>query len=361
MDVFPQLRAERCTRYRFRYSTCDRCQTACPHAAISLSEEGAAIDAALCQNCALCAAACPTEAWQADNLARVDLLKQAAGRREIAYACTPSQAEGDARIPCLGALDAVMLAYLARRGVKTELRGAWHCEACAHGARGGEQLAQALAGLELLRAGFLAEDWAEVIVTESGETPADAVVDAGRRHLFRRFAGRAAADLGNLDPPEQPLPIPLKAVRIAAPVSTVRRELLQVLWPKEGDGELAFDPILPLADVRLGQGCNACEACARACPTGALSVHENQARWELAFQFSRCVACGLCLEACQPLALNYAPAVSLETGRRSEAGALLSLDKRRCARCDRSFITADQETLCPVCAGDDQDFTSVFG
>jgi len=109
----------------------------------------------------------------------------------------------------------------------------------------------------LLRAGFLAEDWAEVIVTESGETPADAVVDASRRHLFRRFAGRAAADLGNLDPPEQPLPIPLKAVRIAAPVSTVRRELLQVLWPKEGDGELAFDPILPIPPRRDSAGFHA--------------------------------------------------------------------------------------------------------
>ncbi|OGT87975.1 MAG: hypothetical protein A2286_09310 [Gammaproteobacteria bacterium RIFOXYA12_FULL_61_12] len=357
MNLVPQFRRERCVRYRYRYSACDRCREACPHGAVSLSDEGAAIDPALCQNCALCAAACPAEAWNAEALPRIEILKQTLGRAAFSFACTPSQEEGDARVPCLGALDASILAYLAGRGISVELKGGGHCGDCPQGAKGAAMLGLALEGLAQLRESLGNEGWPSLLLTEKeGRGEGDGQpVDTARRQLFRRFAGHAFTGT------EQD-PAPHKAIRIAAPLSTVRRELIQAIWPTEIEGEIPLENSLPLAEVRLGPGCNACEACARVCPTGALAIRENQLRWELRFQFNRCVACGVCLEACQPDALSFAEKAPLALGRGGKEGMpLRALDKRRCSRCDRLFITLGREQLCPTCDGDAQDMASIFG
>ncbi len=361
MQVAPQFRRERCLRYRYRYSDCARCLDACPHEAVSLSDEGATLDPARCQNCALCVGACATEALVAENRPPIDLLRQAAGRTDFAFACAPSGEAGDARVPCLGALDGTMLAYLASRGVAVELRGAGHCGDCPHGVKGAALARSALDAQERLHAGLGGDAWPKAALAQAAEESTAPKTDPARRHLFRRLAGRAAGEVAQANAPLQPDPVPLKAVRAAAPHSTVRRELIQAIWPKEGEGELPCDPLLPLAEVRLGTGCNACEVCARACPTGALAVRESQARWEIAFRAARCVACGLCLEACQPGALAFADAVSLAAPRRAEGVTLLGLDKRRCTGCDRFFITAGDESLCPACEGDGEDFASIFG
>lgn len=363
MRIAPEFRRERCVRYRYRYSECSRCREACPHAAVTLSGEGAAIDPASCRNCALCVAACPTEAWSAENLPHIELLKQATGNSHFVIACEPSQAAGDARVPCLGALDAALLAYLVSRGVTIELKGSWHCGECPQGGKGAAMREFAREGLERLSAGIGDGKWAAIAQAEPemAEKKTAPQLNTSRRHLFRRFAGRAVAEVARLDAPLQQAPAPLKAVRVAAPFSTVRRELVQAIWPAAGEGELPCDTALPFAEIKLRPGCTACEACARVCPTGALAIRESRMRWELAFQFNRCVACGVCLEACQPGVLDFAAAVPLAAGRNKEAVSLRALDKRRCTRCDRFFITSGAEALCPVCGGDDQDFASIFG
>lgn len=76
--------------------------------------------------------------------------------------------------------------------------------------------------------------------------------------------------------------------------------------------------------------------------------------------FNRCVACGVCLEACQPGVLDFAASVSFAAGRNKEA-PLHTLDKQRCARCDRFFISPAPAEICPICEGDDADFSSIFG
>src|SRR4030065_691824 len=119
----PEYRASRCTHFRYRYSGCSRCADVVPHEAVALSDEGIKISAAACQTCALCAAACPTEALLADNLPRIEVLKRTAKRPEVIFACAPSELQGDEIVPCLGGLDAAMLAYLANRGAAVTLAG----------------------------------------------------------------------------------------------------------------------------------------------------------------------------------------------------------------------------------------------
>lgn len=361
MQASPEFRRERCTRYRFSYSECSRCHDACPHAAISLSDEGAAIDASRCQQCALCVAACPTEAWNTDKLPLIQLIKQATSKPEgFSMACTPSQAVADAIVPCLGALDATLLAYLAARKVKLELRGMWHCDSCPHGERGKAMLAYAREGFALLKDSAGGNHWGSIteadLPTQQHKAP---TVNHDRRQLFRRAFGRAL-DEALKDAPSAP--VPLKAVRVAAPLSTIRRELLQIVWPRQGEGEFPLGDSLPASRLEARESCNNCELCVRVCPTGAMGLAENNAAWRLTFQFNRCVGCDVCVEACQPNALAYLPSAPLALGLAKEPVTLLNRPKLRCKRCDRFFMpTRTDETLCPICDRDDKDFDWVFG
>lgn len=364
--AYPTVHANRCVRYRFRYSACTRCEEACPHQALSLSDEGAVIDWDRCQNCALCASACRTGTFQAVNLPRVELLKQAIGAERWTFVCAPSERSGNAVVPCLGALDPSLLAYLASRGVAVELVGSEHCASCSHAPQGSAQLALNLEGLSVLREALGGETWAPVTVLhEEGEnlnhdldTPAH-----DRRQFFRRVFGRAATHLVQAENGE-PISAPLKAIRAAAPFLSEQRELLQVLWPRKALAPitLAPHPALPLAQLTVAPGCTACEACARVCPTGALQVSESTQSWELVFRFARCVSCAACMEACQPGALRDSDPITIMAPYSAEGDIVFALPCRRCERCSRVFIPTEREAdTCAVCADDGESFTAIFG
>jgi ferredoxin len=363
MLTLPEFRATRCTRYRYRYSGCSRCAEACPHEAVELTDEGIRISESACQNCSLCAAACPTEALLSDNLPRIEILKRAAKLPEVTFACAPSEIKGDEIVPCLGGLDAAMLAYLAGRGVAVTLAGTQHCAECPHGAQGEAGLDLHLEAVEVLR-GIIGNDkWAEVSVPEGGETEAGkAGHNPSRRHLFRRFVGRGADKLTSPIYATEQQPVPLKAIRFAAPFSTAGRELLQILFEAKQEERLPLPahPALFAARVDIRPGCTACEVCARACPTGAMQIRESGTAWELGFQFSRCVGCGVCVEVCQPHVLSFLK--EIENLAKASAPVILhALGKQRCVRCDRFFISPAPAEICPICEGDDADFSSLFG
>lgn len=359
----PEYRVTRCTRYRYRYSECNRCAEACPHEAVELSGEGIRISASACRNCSLCAAACPTEALLADNLPRIEVLKRAAKFPEVIFACAPSELQGDEIVPCLGGLDTAMLAYLASRGVAVTLTGSRHCAECPHGARGEAQLGLNLEAVEMLRSVIGSDRWARIGVPDEGKYEAGkGGHDPSRRHLFRRFVGRGADQLTRPVSAAEAQPVPLKAIRFAAPFSTAGRELLQLLFDAKRDAQtpLPVHPALFAARVNIQPGCTACEACARACPTGAMQTRESGMAWELGFQFSRCVGCGVCVEVCQPHVLHFQEEME-NLAKEPDPVILHALGKQRCARCDRFFISPAPAEICPICVGDDTDFSSIFG
>ncbi|EKF8535706.1 4Fe-4S dicluster domain-containing protein [Escherichia coli] len=56
-----------CARQRFRFATCHACVEACPAQALTLTEEGIAVDAEQCIDCAVCQFICPQEAIRGVN------------------------------------------------------------------------------------------------------------------------------------------------------------------------------------------------------------------------------------------------------------------------------------------------------
>jgi ferredoxin len=360
----PAVRPTSCVRYRFRYSECQRCLEACPHDAIVLSDDGIRIAQERCQNCGLCTSACRTAALAAGNLPRVELLKQAIKQTRFSFACAPSGATGDATVPCLGAIDAAMLAYLAKRGIAVELRGSHYCAACPHGAKGATQLALNLEAAEALRQAAPEESWVSPQLVQAqehlaGEPASD--FQPGRRQLFRRLIGRGVDEIAGRAVPASDQPAPEMAIRAGPYVLPEMRELLQIVCkPKTGSAFVVLPhPALPMMGLQLAPGCTACEACFRACPTGALGIAETDTAWALTFEPDRCVACEVCVEVCQPRVLRVAAALDAAPG--SGKAALHRLGKQRCARCDRAFVAPEPRETCAICADDEEAFNAIFG
>jgi len=382
VNAVPQIQATRCVRYRFRYSDCRRCERACPHEAIRLSDEGVAIAGESCRGCGLCVSACRTEAFGTASLAPLGLIEKARGQSSFSIACAACGADADAIVPCLGALGPALLAYLVKQGTELNLAGSGHCASCVHGASGSEQLALNLDALEALRvadakglsgtlhaahsgmspSGGRAGSWAGIALLDQKRGSADRGDErrAARRQFFRRFA--TVGETAPHNPRAPPgLAAPLRAIRAARVAPSAQRDLLQMLGLADVQAPLAAHPSLPAGDLRLEPGCTGCEACARACPTGALQVRENAEAWALGFDAGLCVACGVCVETCKPRVLQLREEVAAARFAKRPPVALHGLPKRRCKRCDRSFVTETGSALCDVCAGDEQDFNAIFG
>lgn len=371
----PSLRSSQCTRYRYRYSACQRCSDACPHEAIALNDEGAEVDTNKCQNCALCISACPTGAWSSSNFKILDLLRQAIKQPTWSIACSPSGASADAIVPCLGAVDGVTLAYLAKRGIPATLHGQWHCGDCAHGKTGAAQLTLSLDAVDVLHQSALdgATDpetikWAmpqfapspKALSRGQDEKPAAKFAPA-RRQLFRRLIGRGIDEIILAAPQAEYQPAPEKAIRPGPYAITERRELLQIVTQQKNGQTfpVRLHDALPLMQLTLQPGCTVCEACFRVCPTGALQIEENPDVWALQFHIDRCVACQACLEVCQPRVLDAE--ASFDARPEQPPRVLMSLNKQRCSRCDRHFVSAVPEKTCPVCRDDEDAFAALFG
>lgn len=362
MSATPELQSTRCTRFRFRYSECRRCEQACPHDALRLSDEGVSISVENCRRCGLCVGACRTEAFGMPELAPMRLIEKAHGRPGFAIACSPSGAEADAIVPCLGALGPALLAYLVKQGTALTLNGSDHCAQCAQGSRGREQLALNIEAVESLRVADGDGRWPDLSLARRDNASAAQADDrrAARRQFFRRLSNPGEA-VPRSEPHLASTAAPLRAIRAARVVPSAQRDLLQMLGLAEAGMPLTAHPSVPAGDLRLEPGCTGCEACARACPTGALQVRENDTAWALGFDAAKCVACGVCVETCQPRVLHLREAVAASAFAQREAVALKAVPKRRCTRCDRSFAVVSDSALCDVCAGDQEDFDTIFG
>lgn len=372
----PEFRPANCTRYRYRYSECRRCADACPHDAITLSDEGAALLADRCQNCALCISACHTKAWSSDDFKPIDILRTAIKKTSFSLACEPSGCQADALVPCLGAVDAVWLAYMAKRRIPVTLHGSGHCGQCAHGKTGAEQLRLNLEAVDLLAAAQIVDEasdtpesqWVMPTLAEDDRsasrqksTQVKSATGSARRSLFGRlFRGKLEPDLEN---PKKDLPalVPAKAIRAGAYMVSDQRELLQIVCKQKTDRPfiVAWHERLPLMQLSLQSGCTLCEACFRVCPTGAIQIEQNPHDWALTFQTDRCVACEVCLEVCQPRVLDAQVAFDARPGQ--PAITLIQQAMQRCSRCDRHFASPTPQKTCPICSDDEDAFDAIFG
>lgn len=374
----PEFRAERCARYRYTYSECNLCEEICPHQAITFRErqtlqpsndviaasyDGVEVSVDQCKSCGLCAAVCPTEALKVNTISAEHLLKVAGSAKRMTVACAPSCIDAVVVVPCLGALNPMVLAEFAKRGIALQLAGTAHCTECQHSDQGPQQIGINLEAYQLLfdaAEKIVPKQWVKFeILTEASKLILTTPHSSSRRDLFRRIFNHGADVITG---ESAQVTAPLNAIRAAAPFLPERKMILNGLYAVTAEEvvRLPRHVALPAEDWAVSKSCTYCEACVRSCPTGALQLLESNTAWRLVILNDRCVACNVCAEVCQPKALRPSEAEDVVVTK--QKGRLLTaVEKKRCPRCDRVFVNEQGTEICPICSGDDDDFSEIFG
>jgi ferredoxin len=265
---------------------------------------------------------------------------------------------------------------MAKRRLQVSMHGSGHCQDCAHGKKGVEQIRLNLEAVDALAAAqklgvdpatpepawcmpILLDDERSTVTKQSSQLKSG--MTAARRGMFARLFRQKPVDM-NLQPTGKvPAQVPAKAIRAAAYMVSDQRELLQIVCKQKADRpfQMAWHENLPLMQLSLQQGCTLCEACFRVCPTGAIEIEQNPHDWALTFQTDRCVGCEVCLEVCQPRVLDAQ--ASFDARPNQPAITLIKQAMQRCARCDRHFVSPQPQKTCPICSDDEYAFDAIFG
>ncbi len=68
--------------------------------------------------------------------------------------------------------------------------------------------------------------------------------------------------------------------------------------------------------------------CADVCPSAAIAVEHHDSGWTWMLADSRCVACGLCVEACPVSALHFSPEFERAARRAGDLVTRISFERK---------------------------------
>lgn len=254
-------------------------------------------------SCQACVAACPVAALSVVN-GKVVLADEHCLRcGDCLFVCPTDAIKGITPVIRYYRQDA-LVAPLSFRAASTEELLIWHrlyhlrAVACDINAQPGWALAVARLNLTLRR--YQEPEWRIV-------PPAASEVDTSRRALMRAHTPETR--------------------RGSVPAG---RRVLRQLYPQISDWLPEIDP----------RRCRLCGACWRICPEQAMRVEDGK----FVTESSRCTGCGNCQAVCQH------QAVILKVGPRPDPVRQLPLVSARCATCQQTFLSWQQDcTRCPTC------------
>lgn len=296
-----------------------------------MDDDGLGFDDARCDGCGICTAACPTGAL-AVALPWPTRRDRGENTRSVTLRC--ERASATASVPCVHAVDEARLLQWHAEGVIRLDLATGPCNTCERRPAEGlpERLARVNAVLQArgqtpLRA-ERATDEATAPAPTRRTPPVEATPDLSRRRLFGLRKAPVVAD-PDADPFAALAPREAAARRLAA---------------------LGTGPSLWAVNLDPAR-CDACGACARLCPTQAISSSRPQADalgW-IVLDSERCIGCALCVDVCEPRALAAAEMAPSSNPRRT-----WTLVARTCSCCGKTHTVlkghdASLQSRCPAC------------
>ncbi len=352
-----QLDPARCLHFRDRHATCEACFGICPAEAITRGKLPS-LDADKCEGCLACLTVCPSGAYHADD-AVAPLLNSVChvegDTLELLCTKNPQPEKGLSKTSvgirvkgCLAGLGTGAYLALAAFGVAHIAVRTEACGGCKWAAL------QPLIEDQIKRAQHFLEAWGKsesiACLSEAHEMVERPWWDAenpplSRRELFRmmtrqgQIAMACAIENGEHATDQRPGRDRLRTLAAVAH-----------LPPPEAIGSIDLNE-LGFASKRVSEACTACGACARACPTGALTFEKDEAdtRFALIFSPRNCIACDFCAHVCVPSAIvvDHKPSFAEVFGEPQIQ--LLEGELMRCERCGAIVAKRGTERLCDLC------------
>jgi ferredoxin len=342
-----------------QFATCDICVDVCPVDAISLGNPPA-FDADSCENCFACLPACPTGAYSADDA--VQSLLTCAARFETKTTELVCALHEDSDIGIQSESTAVQIrGCLAGLGVGTYL---------ALGALGLEKIIlrldtcsdcpwvslQKTIQSQVDQANQLLAHWgkSEMLVcvleadTHSAQRPLWRADNPplSRRDLFRMAARQGQVAMARM----------MSMHDHSKKISLGRDRLRLVNAIKHfPSSENVMDTSLDKSKFSLlsvSEKCDACMACARACPTAALTyeLDDDKICFALLFNSQICIGCELCMHVCAPNAIEVNQALTFtQVFSHVDVHRVFESEVTQCAKCDALFAPKLGQKLCSIC------------
>lgn len=373
------IRNRLCSRFRTPKSGCTLCADACPVGAISISEEGAAIEGG-CTDCGVCISACPNGAIDIkvrddkEISGEIRSKVNALGMKTFRISCRHGDETADLVVPCLSRLTENLLLEPVKAGVTSVEILRPLCEKCP-GKKASPHLKRVVKQsrnlYEMLGVGaenlpVVAVEFRENRKSEP-QAPNSGQRYISRREIFSSFRNKAievAADaVPNTDNNDNGDKESFNEV-IYKKAGNVKRAMLLETIREIGSGFPGQDaglrpmqglkkvevPTLDciITELEVGSNCTACGVCVALCPTGAITQKWTEGHYSLSYRPALCTNCGVCVAVCMPGAIRMKETASLDLLLSGGEIKLFEEEKRKCRACGMDFVAGESD-ICPLC------------